>query len=147
MNPTQILNLQGIEYIQKNRKINLSATGPNSRSAQLHSADAARAHGGGGAAWRPNGGTPPAHGRRPRKWAAHRRGDGGAARWRRASGEASGEHCRGGGARGEACGGGCEGLSSGGRGMVRTAFEPPRAHPESAAHGSQSRLGAARHCH
>jgi hypothetical protein len=138
MNPTQILNLQGIEYIQKNRKINLSATGPNSCWTQLHSAGAARAHSGGGAARRPNDGTPPAHGRWPRKWAAHRRGDGGAARWRRASGKASGEHCRGGGARGEACGG---------RGMVRTAFEPPRARPESAAHGSQSRLGAARRCH
>jgi hypothetical protein len=126
-------------------------------ASHLASASAAR---GGGAARRPNGGTPPAHGRRPRKRAAHRREDDGAARRRWASGEAArrrtsvdgfgpwrsgrqlgrdGERCRGGGARGEACGGG--------RDTVGTTFKPPCTRPDSAAHDSQSRLGAARHCH
>jgi hypothetical protein len=59
-----------------------------------------------------------------------------------ARGEASGERCR-----GEACGGGREGLSGDGCGAVETAFKPQRAGLDSAAHGSQSRLGAARHCH
>jgi hypothetical protein len=47
-----------------------------------------------------------------------------------------------GSARGEACGGGSEGLSGGRRGAIGTAFKPPRMLLDSAAHGSQSRLGA-----
>jgi hypothetical protein len=47
-----------------------------------------------------------------------------------------------GGARGEACGGGSEGLSGGRRDAIGMTFKPPRVLLDSAAHGSQSRLGA-----
>jgi hypothetical protein len=102
---------------------------------------------GGGASRRPNGGAPPAHRRRPRKQgAAHHRGDGGAAQWRRASGcgrlsDGPGRRRHQTAAVGTTAGGARRAARLSGR------RREGRGRRSSAAHGSQSGLSAARHCH
>jgi hypothetical protein len=169
------LNLQGIEYIQKIQNLIRVPLGRNCArpscttrarptwpqpaqrvAAALHGDPTAAPHrrteDGRGNGWLTGAGTAARHEGDGR--AVRQHGDGRASvasdrggRDGGSVGTASDERCRGGGARGEACGGGREGLSGGGRGTVGTAFMPPCARPDSAAHGSQSRLGAARHCH